>query len=299
VDGKQYRAVTNVGVHPTVGGVDKPQAETWIQDFEGELYGQTVCVLLIRFLREERQFDSVEALREQIAADAKAATDALSGADGTKAILFDFDDTLQDRTKAFLHAAHRLLRRHMPSASAAQREEHADTMWRLNDGGYVNYDTYFDRIVSLLPLESGVTAQQLLWEFRRVFPGSSVLFPETPEVLRELERQGYRIGVLTNGNSFQQNRKLDVAGVRLFADLAVVAGDEPIQKPDPQLFRWLAERLCVAPENCVFVGDHPINDIQGALDAGMRAVFLNSRQLDEHPDGVPEIAQLRDLPQVL
>ncbi len=295
VGGREYRAVTNVGVHPTVGGVNRPQAETWIQDFDGELYGQTVSVLLIRFLREEQQFPSVEALRAQIAADAAQATAVLGGADGAKAVIFDFDDTLQDRVAAFLDVARWLLRRHMTGVTDDERERYAHRLLQENCGGYVDYTVFFHNLAAQWPFDDGVTGERLLWEYRRLFPLCSKLFPETVEVLQTLSRRGYRIGVITNGSALMQNRKLDVTALRPYLELVQVSEDEGLAKPNPELFRRAAERLCVAPENCVFVGDHPVNDVQGAIAAGMQAIYLNSRGLDDHPDGVPEVARLKDI----
>ena len=60
--------MTNVGVKPTVGS-DGPLAETYILDFSGDLYGKTVEVYFFRFVRPERRFESIDRLREQIAAD--------------------------------------------------------------------------------------------------------------------------------------------------------------------------------------------------------------------------------------
>lgn len=69
VMGRIYRSITNVGVKPTVGS-DVPLAETYIIGFEGgELYGEVAKVSLVSFIREERKFDSVEQLKNQIAED--------------------------------------------------------------------------------------------------------------------------------------------------------------------------------------------------------------------------------------
>ena len=72
VGGKVYGGVTNVGVKPTVGS-DRALAETWIQDFSGDLYGSTLRLEFLEFLRDERKFPSLEALREAILEDAAAA----------------------------------------------------------------------------------------------------------------------------------------------------------------------------------------------------------------------------------
>ncbi len=295
----QYQAVTNIGVHPTVGGVPAPQAETWIRDFHGDLYGQTAQVLLIRFLRDERCFTDIEALKAQIVADADTAHAILDGQGGEKAVLFDFDDTLQDRTEAFLAVARQLLARYMTAVPDEQRERYARELLAANAGGYVNYTTFFHDFVERWPFDNGVTGDELLGAYYRLFPLCSALYPDTLAVLDALRRRGYRVGIITNGNSLLQNRKLDVTGLRLYTDITLVSGEEGVHKPHAELFRRAAARLCVAPENCIYVGDHPLNDIQGAQNAGMRPIFLNTRKLSEHPSGVEELSDLTEILNIL
>ena len=69
-------AVTNIGTRPTVGG-ENVTVESNILDFSGDLYGQRVCVELCHFLRDERKFDTVEALGGQIHRDAQRAWELL------------------------------------------------------------------------------------------------------------------------------------------------------------------------------------------------------------------------------
>ena len=68
----EYRAVVNAGVRPTFGETELA-VEAHLLDFSGDLYGQRINLTFLRRLREERRFPSVEALREQIVADAPAA----------------------------------------------------------------------------------------------------------------------------------------------------------------------------------------------------------------------------------
>jgi riboflavin kinase/FMN adenylyltransferase len=64
--------VANLGLRPTFGGVE-PRLEVHLFDHAGDLYGKRLCVELIDFLRPERKFDGLDALKAQIAADAAAA----------------------------------------------------------------------------------------------------------------------------------------------------------------------------------------------------------------------------------
>ena len=81
-DGRSRAAVTNVGTRPTLDNGTDITVEACILDFEGDLYGQTVRLEFLRHLRDEVRFDSLDALRAQIARDAEAARELLAAADG-------------------------------------------------------------------------------------------------------------------------------------------------------------------------------------------------------------------------
>ena len=66
-----YIGVTNVGVRPTFGGDKTVSVETYILDFEGDLYGKNVRVDFYTFLRPERKFESPEELKNMIDYNAK------------------------------------------------------------------------------------------------------------------------------------------------------------------------------------------------------------------------------------
>ena len=70
VDGKQYDAITDIGHRPTYE-TDYVISETFIKDFAGDLYGKQITVIPIKFLREEKKFNSLEELKEQIQKDLK------------------------------------------------------------------------------------------------------------------------------------------------------------------------------------------------------------------------------------
>lgn len=64
--------ISNVGCKPTVSDENRLGIETYLYDFTGDLYGRAITVEFLRFRRPERKFDSVEALKTQIAADIAA-----------------------------------------------------------------------------------------------------------------------------------------------------------------------------------------------------------------------------------
>lgn len=70
-DGASYAAVTNVGTRPTVNNGADITVESWLLDYDGDLYGQTVRVEFHEHIRDEVRFDSLDALKAQITADAE------------------------------------------------------------------------------------------------------------------------------------------------------------------------------------------------------------------------------------
>ena len=69
---KSYKAIANVGTCPTVGDREK-HIETFILDFDGNLYGEEISISFLDFIREEKKFESVEELKMQINIDINAA----------------------------------------------------------------------------------------------------------------------------------------------------------------------------------------------------------------------------------
>lgn len=75
VDGIGYEAVTNVGVRPTVDEAGSVTCEPWLLDFHGDLYGREIRIEFHRFLRPERKFPDLDALRAAILHNAQETRD--------------------------------------------------------------------------------------------------------------------------------------------------------------------------------------------------------------------------------
>jgi len=73
VDGVVHRSITNIGVRPTFGDVDRQVIETHLFGVERDLYGGALRLSFVQRLRDERAFPDVDALRAQIEADCRAA----------------------------------------------------------------------------------------------------------------------------------------------------------------------------------------------------------------------------------
>ena len=75
INNKSYKSMTNVGVHPTINELEKPLIETYIFDFDGDIYLQNVELEFYKYVREERKFSSVTELKNQLLKDEKTILD--------------------------------------------------------------------------------------------------------------------------------------------------------------------------------------------------------------------------------
>ena len=69
IDGVIYDSITNIGVHPTIDKLSSPSIETFVLNFNKEVYEKNIKLEFIKFIREEKKFSSLEQLKQQILQD--------------------------------------------------------------------------------------------------------------------------------------------------------------------------------------------------------------------------------------
>ncbi|WP_433057210.1 HAD family hydrolase [Dactylosporangium sp. CS-033363] len=116
--------------------------------------------------------------------------------------------------------------------------------------------------------------------------------------LEALTRAGHRLGVITNGDADQQRHKLRRTGLAAILTEVVASSEVGAAKPDARIFHHAAQRLGLAPDRVVYVGDRLETDAVAATRAGMRGVWLNRGGRVENT-GVPAIGSLAELPALL
>ena len=109
---------------------------------------------------------------------------------------------------------------------------------------------------------------------------------------------GRPMALLTNGAACLQREKLTASGLAARFDAVVVSADVGVGKPDPSVFRHTLSLL--GADEGVMIGDSLERDIDGALAAGLGAVWIDRFGAGGvGPDGVPRITTLGELPGVL
>ncbi len=120
-------------------------------------------------------------------------------------------------------------------------------------------------------------------ELWRQATGIREVFAETREVLVELFRHGYRIGIVSNTVSSTETpgflRQLEISGI---PEAVLLSGNVGIRKPDPEILLQATRRMGIEPAKCAYVGDRHDRDVLAANKAGFSTtVLMNSGPL--HP----------------
>jgi putative hydrolase of the HAD superfamily len=211
--------------------------------------------------------------------------------DRPRAVLFDLDDTLIDRSLTLLRFAERLA-----FDFAGRLLEHDPAklhpLIRLADrNGYRSREELAHGLASLLPWRSIPSQETLARYWAENFGPCSLASPGALGLVSWLRARGVKVGLVTNGPP-TQHVKIDALGVRPHLDAIVVSDEVGVAKPDEAIFRMALGELGVEPGEAWFVGDHPVNDVAGSHRLGMRAFWL--RRGLAWPDGQPHVGAAID-----
>ncbi|MEB0043867.1 MULTISPECIES: HAD-IA family hydrolase [unclassified Pseudomonas] len=222
-------------------------------------------------------------------------------------ITFDLDDTLWDTAPVIISAEATLrewLTDHAPKLGAVPVEH----LWSIRERVLSNDPSLKHRISALRRQvlfhaleEAGYdhgNASALADQSFEVFLQARhqiEVFPEVEPTLEVLASH-YALGVVTNGNA--DVRRLGLADYFKFA---LCAEDIGIAKPDARLFHEALRRGGATAATAVHIGDHPGDDIAGAQQAGLRAIWFNPAgkpwDAEKAPDA--EVRSLTELPALL
>ncbi|MDF7813456.1 HAD family hydrolase [Hymenobacter sp. YC55] len=126
---------------------------------------------------------------------------------------------------------------------------------------------------------------------RRPVPGALPLL--------EALKPHFRVGIVTNNRTSEQKEKLAQLGMTHLIDALITSEDVGATKPNPRIYQVALERLQGSPAEAVMVGDNWLADVVGALDMGIRPVWLNRFGGTRALPHVDEITSLEPLSEVL
>jgi putative hydrolase of the HAD superfamily len=148
-------------------------------------------------------------------------------------------------------------------------------------------------VIGELGLARGLI-DRLIENFWTSYDAKCELSEDTRTTLLTLRASGLKLGVITNGATERQQRKLDSLGIASWFDVVLISEKEGVRKPDAEIFLRALARCGVEASEAIFVGDHPDADVGGALQAGLHAVWKVTPYWPCHHD-VPFVRQLSQL----
>lgn len=215
-----------------------------------------------------------------------------------KAVIFDFDDTLGDRNGyAYLYYQD-TLEKCFPEAckNPLLKEAMLQDIMMWEERGQTLKDYPFVKLCKKYHLEyPDYDFQQ---DFKDRIGDFSYLYEDSLKVLNELKKK-YKIALLTNGDAKGQRKKVSNAIDLDIFDCVVISGETPYHKPAKELYDLTIEKLGCEPSEAVMVGDNFANDVYGAINAGLDAIWFTAE--NNHCDNchIKRISKLTDLLNIL
>ncbi len=129
-------------------------------------------------------------------------------------------------------------------------------------------------------------------------PYQTRLLEGANEILDYLKPK-YKLHILSNGFKEVQHIKLHESGIKDHFNNIFISEEMGFQKPDKAIFHAAQTKTGVNPEACIMIGDDFGNDIEGALNAGWKAVYLTSRKKRIKQTDMYQINGLLELKELL
>jgi putative hydrolase of the HAD superfamily len=191
------------------------------------------------------------------------------------AVIFDLDCTLNDRDAAIRKFTDCFLQEYGRRLSTRPVQEAiADTIRKADGAGYSSRQEVCLALANALKWITPATAAELLTFWQDMFPSCTVATLGMRDVLLALRDSNHKLGLISNGRGATQRRKLEAMQCEGLFDAILISGEVGVRKPDPPIFELALQGLGVTASEAWFVGDHPLNDVQGARQAGLRPVWL-------------------------
>lgn len=206
-----------------------------------------------------------------------------------KLVLFDLDNTLFSFDSYYKQATKNVfytssITKHLPFEKFFSHYHHYDHhFWRLHDQGHISLDEVRQQrlICTLKHFDQELSAEDADNYFSKFFNHFIHLLKpdETLNAYLCEFKKTYQVGIITNGKVYEQRAKLRKLNLhKVFTDREIFISEEmKIEKPKSEAFHIPLSYYGIEPKNAVYVGDSWKNDVIGAINAGMFAIWMNPK----------------------
>ncbi|MEH7048605.1 HAD family hydrolase [Bacillus pseudomycoides] len=206
-----------------------------------------------------------------------------------KLVLFDLDNTLfsfEDYwTKATKDTFYQSsITKYLPFEEFFSYYRHYDHhFWDLHHQGHISLDEVRQQrlIYTLKHFDQEISVEEADTYFREFFSRLIYLVKPEEEVnayLRELKKT-YQVGIITNGKVNEQRSKIIKLQLhKVFTEKEIFISEEiGVEKPQQEAFHIPLLQYGIEPAQAIYVGDSWNNDVVGAINAGMSAIWINPK----------------------
>lgn len=137
------------------------------------------------------------------------------------------------------------------------------------DRGYIHYEEYLDATAKLLEISTG--------QVRQITESSHIRNEQLFEYIRTIDRSRLRVGMLSNIGDTTVNQLFTNEELAELFDATVLSYKVGMVKPDPAIYRLMAERLGTNEDSCVMIDDGE-NNCTGAKHVGMEAIHFTTNE---------------------
>ena len=212
-----------------------------------------------------------------------------------KAVIFDLDGTLLNRDASLQSFIDEQYERFKSRWEKVPKSRYTERFIELDARGLVWKDRVYQQLAEEFELK--IAWEVLLEDYMINFKQHCIPFPHMKFLMKQLKGKSLRLGIISNGKGQFQLDAIQALGIEPYMDVILISEWEGMKKPDPNLFNKGLARLGVHPEEAMYVGDHPDNDIKGARAAGIKTVWKrdaewSSAEADYIIEGLAEIATI-------
>ncbi|MBW4360268.1 YjjG family noncanonical pyrimidine nucleotidase [Flavobacterium taihuense] len=221
-------------------------------------------------------------------------------------IFFDLDHTLWDFDVNSELAFEAIFKKDHPTIQIADFiEKYApinQACWKLYQYDKITHaELRYNRLKHTFDaLEYFVSDDQIesiAHDYIELLPENNRLFDGTIEVLEYLEKK-YKLHIITNGFAEVQYKKINNSNIAGFFKTITNSEMAGVKKPNPVIFEYALNQAQANKENSIMIGDCLEADVQGALDAGLDAIFFNDKKIKVE-ENIKQVTRLLELKKYL
>lgn len=189
-----------------------------------------------------------------------------------KIIIFDLDDTLISE-REYIDSGFKVIAEELSKKTNFSSEDikkMMDDLFKLTPQKLIN------RILDKLQIDYAQEDIQALVQKYRNHTPTIKLYPDAEEILEHLSKEGYRLGIITDGYKETQKKKIEVLKIDKYFEHIIITDEigKKFWKPNETSYKMMKEKFNTEFKNMIYIGDNPKKDFIAANRLGMETIQI-------------------------